>query len=85
MYCDDSSVKPVDSKQVVVRNFSSFFPPFFFSNTIVEPKGIRFVLQKSSTLDLSSNLLFGPLLVVTYHLYFTLHCLRWIPGYVVYN
>ena len=32
MYCDDSSVKPVDSKQVVVRIISSCFPPCFFSN-----------------------------------------------------
>ena len=29
MYCDDSSVKPVDPKQVVVRNIASFFPHAF--------------------------------------------------------
>jgi hypothetical protein len=75
MYCDDSSVKPVDSKQVVVRYITFFFYPCFFSNgKTIEPKGICSVLQKSSTLEdyqlviqysLSSNLLFGPLLVVT--------------------
>ena len=29
MYCDDSSVKPVDPKQVVVRNVTYFFPRIF--------------------------------------------------------
>ena len=29
MYCDDSSVKPVDSKQVVVRDIT--FHPLYFS------------------------------------------------------
>jgi hypothetical protein len=33
MYCDDSSVKPVDSKQVIVRNILFFFFDMFFDLT----------------------------------------------------
>lgn len=52
MYCDDSSVKPVDSKQVIVRNFF-FFWFFFFTkySEYIGPKGICSVLQKSPTLN----------------------------------
>lgn len=53
MYCDDSSVKPVDAKQVIVRNIYLFILVFLSSRNVpnIGPKGIRSVLQKGPTLD----------------------------------